>query len=603
MKTIIVGGGKGCRSLLKLTKSPILKELRLDIVGVADINPRARGMQYADSLGIPTFTDFREALEIAGLEAVIELTGEDSVLQQLYNYMKPGVRLIDHKFTRIFWDLINLYEDQKWHVAELEKLERDLNHERKFLQAIFDSNTDLTVVLNKDMVITRVNQKFADFAGISPTEAIGRRCYEVLEKTELQCNPTEIDCVFNQILETKEAQTTIRRTPPPNESHWEITRTPMLDQDGEIEAIIGTWHKITDQIMLRREIESAELRFKSFINSAQDWISIKDLEGRYVIANPVTAEAFNLKPEDFQGKYPEEILPKKLTKVIKKHDREVINSRRHQTYDEIIPIEGEDHHFQTVRFPLEDYRGEIIGVCTIARDVTNEYRLQEQLVQSEKLAALGKLAAGVAHEINNPLTGILAFAEDLVEDFPSDDVHQDDFRVIIRETLRCRDIVRNLLDFARQDSPRFEVVETNGIINNALHLVERLPQFKDIMMSKDLEKNIPRIKCDPKQLQQVMLNLMINAAEAMKLKGKIYVSSEYNRQKNQCIISVEDSGPGIPENLIDKLFEPFFSTKGTNGLGLAVSWGIVERHHGTIEIDMAEDGGAIFRLVLPAYFD
>ncbi|MFP4529059.1 MAG: hypothetical protein ACLFQX_10935, partial [Candidatus Kapaibacterium sp.] len=142
MKTIIVGGGKGCRSLLKLTKSPILKELKLDIVGVVDINPVAPGMKYADGMGIATFTDFRNALAIEGLEAVIELTGKDRVLQELYNFMKPGVRLIDHKFTRIFWDLINIHEDQKWHVAELEKLELDLRRERKFLQEIFDSSAD-----------------------------------------------------------------------------------------------------------------------------------------------------------------------------------------------------------------------------------------------------------------------------------------------------------------------------------------------------------------------------------------------------------------------------------------------------------------------------
>jgi signal transduction histidine kinase len=131
-------------------------------------------------------------------------------------------------------------------------------------------------------------------------------------------------------------------------------------------------------------------------------------------------------------------------------------------------------------------------------------------------------------------------------------------------------------------------------------MVERLPEFRDVHINVEIEENIPPIKSDPHQLQQVLLNLIINACDAMKRKGMITINTEYFRNSSQVIISVEDTGPGIPENLVDKLFEPFFSTKGTNGLGLAVSWGIVERHGGTIEVDMAETGGAIFRVVLPA---
>ncbi|MFN3781908.1 MAG: sensor histidine kinase, partial [Candidatus Kapaibacteriota bacterium] len=215
----------------------------------------------------------------------------------------------------------------------------------------------------------------------------------------------------------------------------------------------------------------------------------------------------------------------------------------------------------------------------------------------------GKLAAGVAHEINNPLTGILSYAESISEELDKDHPLQEDIAIIIRETLRCRDIVRNLLDFAKQYTPKFEVVDPNVIIQQSLDLVRRLPQFKDIEIIVNLSEKIPKIKADVKQIQQVLLNFLINAADAMKYKGEIIITSEYYRQQKKCIISVEDSGPGIPENLMDKIFEPFFSTKSTSGLGLAVSWGIIERHHGTIEVDTASSGGAIFKIVLPAYFE
>jgi PAS domain S-box-containing protein len=353
-------------------------------------------------------------------------------------------------------------------------------------------------------------------------------------------------------------------------------------------------------MMLRREVESAEQRFRSFIDSAHDWISIKDLDGRYMIVNPAIAHAFHREPADFVGKSASEMLPPDLAKTVKLHDREVIHTNSYHTYDEVIPIDGRDYYFQTVRFPLTDYRGSTIGVCTIARDVTSEKDLRTQLAQSEKLAAVGKLAAGVAHEINNPLTGILAYAEDLTEEIDENDPHQDDLRVIIREALRCRDIVRNLLDFARQETLELEEINPNDIVGRSLLLVEKLPQFRDIHIEKYVQEDIPDVRCDRRQIQQVLLNLMLNASDALKGKGIIRLTTEYYRRRHKCVISVEDNGPGIPENLVDKIFEPFFSTKGTSGLGLAVSWGIIERHQGTIEIDIPEEEGCIFRIVLPA---
>lgn len=601
MKTIICGGGQGCRSLLSLTSGPFLRQLKLDVKAVVDINHLASGMICARQIGLKTYRYIDEALsDIPDTEAIIELTGKESYLKSLQKKVKPGVRIIDHSIARVFWDLINSQKEQKDQLVQLRKLEKELESERNFFQSLFNSVNDLSVVLDKDQNILKANTKFYEFVGIAPEEVIGKKCYEVMKQTELECDFDEMKCVFKNIFDTKMPQVSITKTLPPNENHWEITRTPILNEKGEIYAIYGTWRKITDRIMMKREIETAEQRFKSFINSAHDWISIKDIKGRYLIANPVTASAFDLQPVDFVGKRPDEILPKRLSKTVRTHDNEVINSGEYRSYDEIFPVKGVDHHFKTIRFPLTDYSGKITGVCTIARDVTNEVHLQEQLVQTEKLAALGKLAAGVAHEINNPLTGILAYTEDLVEDFPEDDIHQDDFKVIIRETLRCRDIVRNLLDFARQDKPKFQTVDAETIVNHTIAMVERLPEFKDVSIDVESEENMPPISSDPHQIQQVLLNLLINACDAMKRKGKIFINTEYFRNNSAVVISVEDTGPGIPENLVDKLFEPFFSTKGTNGLGLAVSWGIVERHGGTIEIDMAEHGGSVFRIVLPA---
>jgi two-component system NtrC family sensor kinase len=601
MKTVIVGGGRACREIIELAAGGFLTELKLEIECVMDPDPNARGMLYAKELGIPTTSDMEEAFSLPDIRLIIELTGRDDVLEQVQKNRPPGVKLIDHTFARIFWDLVNAQNDQNHKIEELARLERTINAERHFLQGLVNNIPELLVVLDRDKRALRTNDNFIRFVGIAPEDAIGKTCPELFKGTPFEDQCLRDSDLLDKTLEKAASFTSIWITPPPNETHWEVTRTPILNAEGETNAILATWHRITEKVMLRREIEAAEERFRSFINSAHDWISMKDLEGRYIIVNPVTTRAFDRRPEDFIGKTAEQVLPPKLAQTIREHDQEVIDCDCHRTYDEIIPIDGRDHHFQTIRFPLKDYSGSIQGVCTIMRDVTSEKELHEQLVQSSKLVAIGQLAAGVAHEINNPLTGILAFAEDLADNLPPEGEPQEDVKVIIRETKRCRDIVRNLLDFARQEAPKLEVMDPNQVVDQSLSLVKRLPQFRNIEINVDKAEKTPAIRCDQRQIQQVILNLMLNAADAMNGKGRITLTSEYERRNDRCVISVEDNGPGIPENLIDKIFEPFFSTKGTNGLGLAVSWGIVERHHGTIEIDMADGGGAIFRIVLPAF--
>jgi PAS domain S-box-containing protein len=603
MRTVIVGGGKGCRAIIELALGPFLKELKLDIVCVVDINPEARGIKYAREKGLATSLDMHETLStIENIELVIELTGSEAVLKEINKILPPGVRLMDHTFARLLWDLVYAQEDQKRQLQDMTALEQKIEKEWHFLQSLFDTIPDPVIVLDKNKKAIKTNASFQKFSGYSQEDSVGKTCEELLAKTELAEKCIETTSLMDDIIDTGKPQTLIWKTSPPDETYWEVTRTPIADQEGRIEAILCIWHRITEKVKLRREIESAEQRFKAFIDSANDWISIKDLEGRYVIVNPVIAKAFHRQPEDFIGKTPEQMFDRELARTIRMHDRQVIQTGHHHTYDEIVLIDGREHKFQTVRFPLTDYKGEIIGSCTIMRDITSEHELRDQLMQAVKLAAVGKLAAGVAHEINNPLTGILAYAEDMFEELDKNDSHRGDIEVIIRETLRCRDIVRNLLDFARQEAPKLKDVSPNQVVEQALSLLAKLPQFRNINIIKELDDGVPYIQGDPQQLQQVILNLMLNAAEAMEMKGKIGITTEYDLRHDKCLIMVRDDGPGIPENLIDKIFEPFFSTKGTNGLGLAVSWGIIERHQGTIEVDMTRGGGAIFRIILPALY-
>ncbi|HYK89225.1 MAG TPA: cache domain-containing protein [Acidobacteriota bacterium] len=230
--------------------------------------------------------------------------------------------------------------------------------------------------------------------------------------------------------------------------------------------------------------------------------------------------------------------------------------------------------------------------------------MQGHLIQTEKLAAIGKLAAGVAHEINNPLTGILTNSSLMLQDLPSNDARRDDLQIIVDETLRCRKIVKGLLDFARQTKPQKQAVDLNVVLEDVFNLVRNQASFHDIELELDQDRRLPAVMADKDQMRQVVLNIVLNAAEAMPNGGKIRASTRSDPQTNQVQISVQDNGPGIPDEVKSKIFEPFFTTKRTGtGLGLAIAYGIMERHKGAISIDSTPGRGTTISLRIPAQVD
>jgi len=226
---------------------------------------------------------------------------------------------------------------------------------------------------------------------------------------------------------------------------------------------------------------------------------------------------------------------------------------------------------------------------------------QQSLIQSERLISMGKLAAGVAHEINNPLTGIVAYAEALAEDAGPSDPRRKDYEVILREALRCRQIIRGLLDFARQDAPALVPSHPKDLIEKTLQVVARQAAFRNIAFEQHIEPDVPLIDVDPLQIEQVLLNLFVNAQQAMPAGGRIAVGARRAVGVGRVELTVQDEGTGIAPEIRSRIFEPFFSTKGgrTDGLGLAVCLGIVQRHRGAIEVESQPGRGTLVRVTLP----
>jgi two-component system NtrC family sensor kinase len=225
---------------------------------------------------------------------------------------------------------------------------------------------------------------------------------------------------------------------------------------------------------------------------------------------------------------------------------------------------------------------------------------QEQLVQAEKLASIGQLAAGVAHEINNPIGVILGFAQVMLRRTPDDDPMHKPLATIEREGLRCKEIVQDLLDFARQSKPVLSRVNVNNVIDAASELMPHHVNSDRVEVVKEYAVTLPDVLGDENQLQQVFLNILLNAYQAMPDGGRLIITSKV--RTNEVLAVFEDTGIGIPEEDLKRIFDPFFTTKevgeGT-GLGLSISYGIVEQHGGTIEAASQLGAGSRFTVRLP----
>ena len=229
---------------------------------------------------------------------------------------------------------------------------------------------------------------------------------------------------------------------------------------------------------------------------------------------------------------------------------------------------------------------------------------QTQLYHSDKLASIGRLAAGVAHEINNPLTGVLTYSSFLLKRVKDDPEMKSDLEIIVRETKRCREIVKDLLDFARPISPNKKSVNIQDVIERALNIVANPLNLNHITVHKELDPSLPEINIDEGQLQQVFINLLMNASDAIGEKGgRISLSTTAVQQdgKETIQINVTDTGCGITEENLTKIFEPFYSTKDQKGtgLGLSVVWGLIDKHQGKIAVESEPGKGTTFIIRLP----
>ena len=368
---------------------------------------------------------------------------------------------------------------------------------------------------------------------------------------------------------------------------------------------------------LEEELRRANSFLYNLLQSACDGVIAADMTGKIIIFNDAAAEV--------SGHSVQDALDHLNIRQIYEGDgaKQVMQHLRSDDYGgkgklkkyriNAIGKNGEKIPISLYASIIYDEKGNEAGSIGFFHDLRERIHIQKklektqlQLIQSEKMASLGKLSAGVAHQLNNPLGGITLYTKLMLEDYDLEEEAREDLYRILKDAQRCRDTVKELLEFARQTRQFMKPQNINMAIERTLYLIKNQTLFHNITIQKKMAPFVPLVMADAQQLGHVFMNLIINAAQAMDGKGTITIVTRESANKEAVVIEISDTGPGIPAENLEHIFEPFFTTKeegkGT-GLGLSVVYGIIENHGGTISARSIPGRGSSFTIELPITHD
>ncbi len=460
---------------------------------------------------------------------------------------------------------------------------------------------DAVVVTGTDRRVLAANATGAELLGWALNDVVGQAIAEHISPGERAHVASREDKVLAGEPQRYETRIINHRT---NEERDVAVSSGPFRVNGELIGTVATLRDVTEPKRAQETLARSEARYRHLVESASDAIVTLDANGRFTTVNHAAENISGYKREELVGQWfapmlPDDDLPKALG-----HFQQALAGETGLFDSQFYRKDGEVRTISiTYSTPQKDEE-----VLCLIRDVTDQKMLQEQLIQSEKMSAIGQLVSGVAHELNNPLAGISAFAQLLLAEkrFPPD--QRTAAETIYSEARRASRIVQNLLTFARQHKAEKVPTAINQVLDDTLELRGYELRVRGIDVRREYDESIPDTMADAHQLQQVFLNLITNAEQAMEQRDghhhRLTVSTRRNADAIR--IEVEDTGAGIPANLIERIFNPFFTTKPTGsgtGLGLSISLGIVREHEGKIWAENAAQsaggGGARFVVEIP----
>lgn len=480
---------------------------------------------------------------------------------------------------------------------------------------VFDSLSFPTLILKPDRTIIAANRRFFERTGIPEDLVIGKTCKQIFfenqDHEKLPCNGP--NCTLDKCVTQRKAQSVVLKdVDSHNDQTWEErVFSPILNDNGDVSYVIESLRDITKVKNLEKKYSGVRQLIDKVVQSSVSAILAADRTGEIILMNKAAEDLFGYTVQDANKVNIENFYPAGIA-------RKIMKSLRDTNYGEEGKLPITKVHILTKEkqeIPVEMTaaiiyeEGHEAATAAIFNDLREKYAVQKkleeaetQLFQSEKLASLGRLAAGVAHEINNPLTSILLYGNLMQEKLEEKHPLEDNLKYILEDAERCKEIVKNLLAYSRQTRPTKDIFYLNDLVFESLRLIRDQKLFMNVKVVKDLDASQILVNADKNQLCQVIINLIINAFDAMESSGTLTLRTYRAKEGGTAFLEVADTGGGIsPENVL-KIFDPFFTTKeigkGT-GLGLSMAYGIMEENHGKISIAETSPDGTTIRLELP----
>jgi PAS domain S-box-containing protein len=495
-------------------------------------------------------------------------------------------------------------------------LNKENANTKESLENILESMDGGVFTLDKKGRITSFNRSAEEITGFKREEALNKNCCDIL-KSDL----CEEACPLDKVLETGEpvyGYEIMISNKAGNKIPVNITTSPLRSGNNEIIGVVENFRDLTKHKGLWGKLREERNKAQQYLNIAGVIIVAINDKGIVSLINRKGCSVLGYKEEEIIGKnWFDLCVPEGDKKERKDTFKKVMAGEIEEAEDyenSIITRSGEERIIAWHNTRLTDEKGHIIGTLSSGKDITQRKQTEEELIRSEKLVSLGQLAASVAHEVNNPLAGVLVYIKLLLKKYTEKKLQADETEKQLlkmeKELERTSRIIRNLLDFSRQSEPNIRAVEINNVIEAALQLVGHQISLENIKLKKELDEPLPLVLADFDKIQQVLINIIMNAIQAMPDGGNLEITTSVAKgikigesDKNTVRIDIRDTGFGISKENLGKLFTPFFTTKEKGkgvGLGLPVVHGIIEQHKGKIEVNSEPDVGTTFTIYLEA---
>lgn len=501
---------------------------------------------------------------------------------------------------------VSIYRD----LTRRKHAEQALRESEKKYRLLFEKNLAGIVRTTLDGKILECNEAFARMLGYDSSAELLTMNVQALYQSASD-RPHLIERLREQKALTQEEVCFQRKEGAPV---WILTNMNLVEAEepGEF-TIVGTTFDITERKRSREELRVSRQRFAAFMRHLPGVAFMKNRDGRYVFYNEAAQGLFHLDPAEFLGKTDHEVWPAEYADRLVANDDKVLRTKALVEAVEAVPHRQGVHHWLIYKFPIVDENDEVQFIGGMGIDITERRQLEDQLRQSQKMEAVGRLAGGVAHDFNNLLTVISGYGDMIMRGLPPDDPLHGCIEEVLKAASRATSLTNQLLAFSRRQVIQPKVLDLNVLVANMDRMLRRVIG-EHIELETVLTPGLGSVKADAGQLEQVVMNLAVNARDAMPEGGKLFIrtgnvdvphSSRLHADvRPGCYVrlTVADTGKGMDAEIMIHLFEPFYTSKATGkgtGLGLSTVYGIVKQSGGEIVVESEPGHGATFHIYLP----